>query len=305
MNSEPILVAIKCLVYNHAPYLRECLNGFVMQQTNFPFVAIVHDDASTDDSADIIREYAVKYPNIIKPIFETENQYSKGDGSLIRILTSAIDSTGAKYVALCEGDDYWTDSHKLQKQVDFMEKNEEYGMICTQSGIWEQKSRKKISVNGKSGDELFENLFHGSSDLFTATTLYRKDVYHKCFEELKHLEKHGLMIDTAVYYWFALNSKIFYLNEPTAVYRVLLNSACHSQDMRVMLKMMQRYLNVKIAFLSYCKGINDDKLPYMLSEICDYEQQVVDYAQYIREKELRQTKRYKLGAVIARLIRLK
>ena len=117
MKQDKPLVAIHCLVYNHEPYLRDCLEGFVMQQTNFPFVAIVHDDASTDSSAAIIREYEEKYPDIIKPIYETENQYSKRNGSLGRIMNAAIDATGAKYVAMCEGDDYWTDPLKLQKQL--------------------------------------------------------------------------------------------------------------------------------------------------------------------------------------------
>ena len=78
-DSRELMVSIRCLVYNHEPYLRQCLDGFVMQQTNFRFEAIVHDDASTDGSAAIIREYAAKYPDIIKPIYETENQYSKRD----------------------------------------------------------------------------------------------------------------------------------------------------------------------------------------------------------------------------------
>ena len=78
-ENEPLMVTILCLVYNHESYIRQCLEGFVMQKTNFRFEAIVHDDASTDGTAAIIREYAEKYPDIIKPIFETENQYSKGD----------------------------------------------------------------------------------------------------------------------------------------------------------------------------------------------------------------------------------
>ena len=129
MRMKP-LVAIHCLVYNHEAYLRDCLNGFVMQETNFPFCAVVHDDASTDSSASIIREYAEKYPDIIKPIYETENQYSKHDGSIRRIMHDAIDATGAKYVAMCEGDDYWTDPLKLQKQVDFLETHPDYSMCC-------------------------------------------------------------------------------------------------------------------------------------------------------------------------------
>jgi glycosyltransferase involved in cell wall biosynthesis len=109
-----------------------------MQQTNFPFVAIVHDDASTDGSATIIREYEEKYPHIFKPIYETENQYSKHDDSLEQIMNAAIDATGAKYVAMCEGDDYWTDPLKLQKQVDFMEANPEYVLCCHRYKIYNQ-----------------------------------------------------------------------------------------------------------------------------------------------------------------------
>lgn len=86
---DQLKVIIRCLVYNHEPYLRDCLEGFVMQQTNFPFKAVVHDDASTDNSAAIIREYAEKYPHIIEPIYETENQYSKHDRSLGRIMNAA------------------------------------------------------------------------------------------------------------------------------------------------------------------------------------------------------------------------
>ena len=132
------LVAIHCFVYNHEPYLRDCFEGFVMQQTNFPFVAIVHDDASTDGSAAIILEYEEKYPHIFKPIYETENQYSKRDGSLDRIMNEAIEATSAKYVAMCEGDDYWTDPLKLQKQVDFMEANPEYVLCCHRYKIYNQ-----------------------------------------------------------------------------------------------------------------------------------------------------------------------
>lgn len=126
------MVSIRCLVYNHESFLRQCLDGFVMQQTNFPFEAVVHEDASTDNSAAILREYAEKYPDIIKPIFQTENQYSKRDGSIRRIMNAHM---RGKYVAYCEGDDYWTDPHKLQKQVDFLETHPEYSMCFHKAEI--------------------------------------------------------------------------------------------------------------------------------------------------------------------------
>ena len=125
------VVSIICTTYNHEPYIRECLDGFMMQQTDFPFEVLIHDDASIDKSADIIREYEAKYPDIIKPIYQTDNQYSKG----VKIgLTYLYPRAKGKYIAECEGDDYWTDPLKLQKQVDFMERHPEY-VMCSHSFI--------------------------------------------------------------------------------------------------------------------------------------------------------------------------
>ena len=175
MKQDKPLVAIKCLVYNHEPYLRDCLEGFVMQQTNFPFVAIVHDDASTDGSAAIIREYEEKYPNIIKPIYETENQYSKRDGSLGRIMNAAVDATGAKYVAMCEGDDYWTDPLKLQKQVDFLESHIDYGLVHTY---------RKIDMAGQLYETPIINYAETKETLLlscsitTCTVMYSTQIYN-------------------------------------------------------------------------------------------------------------------------------
>lgn len=121
-DKQSIMVSIRCTVYNHERFLRQCLDGFVMQKTNFAFEAIVHDDASTDGSAQIILEYAEKYPNIIKPIIETENLYSRADGSLTRVMREA---SRGKYIAFCEGDDCWIDPLKLQKQVDALESHPE------------------------------------------------------------------------------------------------------------------------------------------------------------------------------------
>ena len=78
MSEKTPLVSVCSLAYNQAPYIRECLDGILMQKTNFAFELLIHDDASTDGTADIIREYEAKYPDIVKPIYQTENQYSKG-----------------------------------------------------------------------------------------------------------------------------------------------------------------------------------------------------------------------------------
>ena len=110
---DKVMVSVICNTYNHEKYIKSALDGFVMQKTNFEYEVLIHDDASTDSTADIIREYEKKYPDIIKPIYQSENQYSK---KVPISKTYQYSRAKGKYIAICEGDDYWTDPFKLQKQ---------------------------------------------------------------------------------------------------------------------------------------------------------------------------------------------
>lgn len=114
-----IVVSISCITYNHAPYIRQCLDGFLMQQCNFDYEILIHDDASSDGTQEIIKEYQKKYPEIIKPIIQVENQWSRGVRGMN--LRYNFPRAKGKYIALCEGDDYWSDPLKLQKQVEVLE----------------------------------------------------------------------------------------------------------------------------------------------------------------------------------------
>ena len=166
-NSKP-LVSIKCITYNQEKYIAQCLDGFLMQETNFPFEVIVHDDASTDATATIIKEYEKKYPSIIKPIYELENQYSKHDDSLLRIIDSHM---RGKYIATCEGDDYWCEKDKLQKQFDFLEEHVEYFAVghLTKAIDANGDELSDSFVNSKPGEyklkdaERWQLFAHGSS----------------------------------------------------------------------------------------------------------------------------------------------
>src|SRR3972149_8846841 len=131
-DSKP-LVSVCCITYNHEAYIRNSIEGFLMQITTFPIEIIIHDDASIDNTSDIIREYEIKYPEIIKAIYQTENQWSKG---IKPSPTYVWPRARGKYIALCEGDDYWTDPHKLQKQVDFMENHQEYSLCSHRYSIY-------------------------------------------------------------------------------------------------------------------------------------------------------------------------
>jgi len=141
--SEKPLVSICCITYNHVPFIRQCLDGFIIQKTNFPIEVLINDDASTDGTTNIIKEYEKKYPDIIKPTYQIENQYSKGISSLKENIFPHIQG---KYIALCEGDDYWIDENKLQKQVDFMEANEDFSICFHNVKVYDENERKFIDL---------------------------------------------------------------------------------------------------------------------------------------------------------------
>lgn len=203
------------MVYNHAPYLRKCLDGFVMQKTDFRFEAIVHDDASTDGSAAIIKEYAEKYPDLIKPIYETENQYSKKDGSLRKIMDAAC---RGKYIAICEGDDYWIDPLKLQKQVNFLEENPDYGLVHTYFNYVDMHD-KVIPPPTELHRHIKERIFDGyiwdyylcnPGFILTCTCMFRRSLYR---------EDEQTLLDSGIFMMIARQSKVYCIREVTSCYR--------------------------------------------------------------------------------------
>ena len=223
VESDELMVTVNCLVYNHEPFLRQCLDGFVMQKTTFKFEVIVHDDASTDRSADIIREYAERYPNIIRPVFEKENQYSKGvTRELLHIFF--LPKCSSKYIAYCEGDDYWTDPLKLQTQVDFMERHPEYSICSHQNDIYEERKKKvifdksfsKVLYKREENDEYYEYSYFDGWFTHPLTCMYRNEM------RLWNIpsEKYPFFRDTVFFYYLLKERKGALLKKSMAVYRV-------------------------------------------------------------------------------------
>ena len=120
INQENIVVSIICNTFNHSKYIKDAIESFLNQNVDFDVEILIHDDCSTDGTIDIIDEYKQKYPTLIKPMYEIENQYSKG----IDILAIQAGRIKGKYVAICEGDDFWIDQNKLSKQVSALEQSE-------------------------------------------------------------------------------------------------------------------------------------------------------------------------------------
>ena len=239
MNKESPtpLVVIRCTVFNHEPFLIETLEGFVMQKTNFPFIAIVHDDASTDGSAAIIRKYEKKYPHIIKPIYQTDNQWSKRDGSLHRAMEKVIPE-GVKYEAICEGDDCWTNPNKLQMQVDYLEQHPECVLCHTDYLV--STTGKHVKQKHYDDEPYFGPGHVHSYHICTLTVLYRREAYMKSPKhKLNHPE--WKMGDDPLWIELSQFGKFYYIDVVTGKYRLLPNSASHSTDVKKQIAFWESY----------------------------------------------------------------
>jgi len=290
---EPI-VSICCITYNHEAYIAKALDSFLMQETNFPFEIVVRDDASIDNTANIIRKYEEKYPNIVKPIYEKENGYQKG----IKAMPIVEKKAKGEYFAYCEGDDYWTDSRKLQIQKDFLDKNKDYSMCFHETSVFIQEENKiHTSTNNLKDKDIYLEDFLLSNQGRTCSFMYRnKNI--KIPEIMKDLKfgdwiRHILQVQ---------NSKARYLSRNMAVYRVHSGgiwSGAQKKDILLseikMLEFMDEYLNFKYSELIYQRigrnlfeisliymKNNQKFIDYSFSDFMNYTN--ITYFKFIKEK---------------------
>ena len=217
-DMEHPMVTVWCLAYNQKNFIRDALNGFVMQKTTFPFEVIVHDDASTDGTTDVVKEYAQKYPDVIKPMIETENQWQKGGLKHIIAIMNEKYRRG-KYIAFCEGDDYWTDPEKLQLQVDFLESHHDYSMCFHRA-----KKKYETDVIAWIDCENIQDKDYDATDIFvnwtvpTASVLCRKEAMD-FYANLKHPERIQ-NYDIFIILSCAMVGKLRGMHEQMSVYRI-------------------------------------------------------------------------------------
>jgi len=221
-----VMVSVFCETFNHEPFIRQCLDGMLMQKTDFAFEVLIHDDASTDHTQMIIKEYAEKYPDIIKPILQHENQYSKG----VDIWqTFQMPRARGKYIALCEGDDYWTDPLKLQKQVDFLETHLDFSMCFHGAMVKNETDTKQLTTCDQVEEKeyLTNDIFPGWV-IPTASVIYRKSMIDK-YPPLRHIEwrKYG---DIELFLKCTHTGKVWGMSEFMSVYRMTDNGAVVSQN---------------------------------------------------------------------------
>lgn len=210
---DEIVVSVVCVTYNHAAFIRDALEGFVAQQAPWPFEVLVHDDASTDGTAEIVREYERRYPELIRGVYQTENQYSKGVNISRTFLHPLI---RGRYVALCEGDDYWTDPHKLEKQVAALEAHPGLD-ICAHRTLRLQDGRPRGHIAPALWDGVIPAkrvILGGGPFVATGSLLLRREAYLRQtpFREI-------LANDYSLQIQGSLRGGMYYLHDCMSVYR--------------------------------------------------------------------------------------
>lgn len=214
-----IMVSILCTTYNHERFIRDTLDGFFSQKVDFTYEVIVRDDASTDGTIEIIKEYEKRYPDILYGIYEKENQYNR----LVEISFSLIQNNcRGKYVAICEGDDYWIDTHKLQIQIEYMEKHPECVLTAHDAVVIDQKKQEVKPMRSYENDgDISSNeiitLYGGC--LPTASLVFKREAVNVELEEF--FTKAGEVGDYPLQLYLMTKGTIHYFSRIMSVYRFM------------------------------------------------------------------------------------
>jgi len=261
-----IIVSINCIAYNHEKYIADAIESFLMQQTNFSYEILIHDDASIDRTAEIIREYEKKYPELIKPIYQIENQYSKG----VDVLKVNDDRAIGKYVALCEGDDYWTDINKLQKQVDYMEKHPECSLCVHAGTVVSALDKKPLSyIRSNKGNKVFKvaEVIEGGGGLFVTNSM----IYPTKFGQNRPIFiENAPVVDYPLAINLSLQGSVYYIDEFMSAYRTgdisswtarnttsFENAIKHFNDIEIMLEEINEYTDYGYSYaIAQTKELN-------------------------------------------------
>lgn len=231
--NEP-LVSVRMITYNHIGYIHDSIRGVLNQKTDFRFELVIGEDCSTDGTREAVFEYREQHPEIIRVITSDENVGMHENNKRTH------EACRGKYIAFCEGDDFWQDSDKLRRQVEFMENNPGYGMVISDSNVYFHERRKTIPSFNRTRRNIVqaqevtvrEALGFGNLHIFTCTALIRKEVLDLIIahDPYLHQSDHFLMGDVQIWAELAILSRVWYMADCPATYRVLEESASFSKN---------------------------------------------------------------------------
>ncbi|WP_019671568.1 glycosyltransferase family 2 protein [Eudoraea adriatica] len=246
---KEITVSVTMITYGHERYIKEAINGVLNQECKFNVELIIADDNSPDNTEEEVSKFLKDHPrkHWVRYTKHRENK------NMLKNSEWSFNQVRGKYIAICEGDDYWSDPFKLQKQVDFLEENPDYGLVYSKARVYEEKTQK--FWNRTLGSAIAKNGILHTNPITALTTLMRNDLYKLYAAEEKEIRNAWAMGDYPKWIWFYYNSKIHFMNETTAVWRKLENSASNFVDPKK--EMAFRYNTIKIQTYYAKKYLND------------------------------------------------
>jgi len=262
MTTVTPLLSIACITYNQEKYIARCIEGMLCQKVNFSYEIIIHDDASTDNTATIVKEYAAKYKDLIRTIIQTDNKWSEGISPMSEYVFPAC---LGKYVAMCEGDDYWFDDEKLQRHVDFLERNDDYVLVYSDCRSIDEDGRElsqpfysKFGFLIKRKEGFLQKSLVKGNFIMTMTTLIRADTLRSAEDAIKSDPGYIINIDFTLFLEISRLGKIHYDRYITSAYRIMRESLSHSDDLGKRLTFVEGTVGVSQHFnQKYTIGYND------------------------------------------------
>lgn len=263
MNSQ-IEVTIVCITYNHVNYIRQALDSMIAQKTNFRYKILVHDDCSTDGTTDVLWQYANQYQDLIDLILEEENQISQGKSFYSKIQ----EKLEGKYVAICEGDDYWTDDRKLQFQYDFMESNMEYALITHGAEVLDDRKgevTRLLCPSAVDVDFSTEDIIKSAGWLWATNSIFqRADLF-----ELPDVYKHWGVGDFPRSIYLSTMGRVRYLAKTMSVYRSMARNswtAENESDASIKIAGLEKRIKGLCDFNQYSEGRYAETVDFVVSK---------------------------------------
>ena len=298
---EEIKVSIFCLTYNQEKYICQCLNNLVNQKTNFDYEILVHNDASTDSTSEILKGYEEKYPNKIKLINQTENQYSRN----VRIIGKfLLPIAKGKYVAWCEGDDYWCDENKLQKQYEIMENNQSCNLCISrvqainEDGTKSKRTYPRFNLNsGIIDDDDFINYVISDFSFHLSSFLIKKDTYIDYNNKLPDFSRICPVPDLALLLYYGTIGKVYFIDNIVSCYRLQALGSWTSSQKNKSIQQQVEYENKLIEMMkSFNLFSNQKYISYCSKYILQRE-----FSIYRRNNDSKKLKKEKYKCVISNM----
>lgn len=288
------MITVSVLTYNQEKYLSQAIESILMQKCDEPFEILIGDDCSTDGTGKIADEYQAHYPNIIRVIRPEKNMGAAQNS--IRV----IENARGEIISVCDGDDYWLREDVLQKQLEIFRSMPDVGMVCAKAKRYLHEKGEYEGTLGYAGAEDLMTMLRENRDVAAPTIAFRTKLLKQCMAECDWYTHNNVLFDTIEAYWFAYNSRIKFIDEELAAYRILPHSVGHTISPEKAAEYERRYFSVKWHFILTHPDICDEELYQVLMK--DYDVRTTSIANMSAVK-VRSSKAYKFGNIFINPLR--